>query len=116
MKIVYHPGQENSNTDALSQRLLLPPPNVGIAEDKTQVSRLPVIKETLLSSPWSGLLFTAYLPTSDVAPTDVSDYREELMTSLTSARELAAQAIQKAPYMTKNSVECLQSSIFPMIL
>ena len=62
VKIVYHPGQENSNTDTLSQRLLLPPPNVGIAEDKTQVSRLP------------GLLFTACLPTSDVAPTDVSDY------------------------------------------
>ena len=38
----------------------------------------------------------AYLPVTEISPTDVSDYREELMTSLTSARDLAAKAIRKA--------------------
>ena len=38
----------------------------------------------------------AYLPASEVNSTDVSDYREELMLSLSSARELAATSIQTA--------------------
>ena len=42
----------------------------------------------------------AYLPVTEISPTDVSDYREELMTSLTSARDLAAKAIRKAQART----------------
>ena len=38
----------------------------------------------------------AYLPTTDVSPTDVKNYKEELMLSLSSARELAASCIRKA--------------------
>ena len=38
----------------------------------------------------------AYLPTSEMIPVDVRDYREELMISLTSARDLAAEAIRRA--------------------
>ena len=37
VKIVYRPGRENSNADALSRRPLLPAPAVGIAEDEMQV-------------------------------------------------------------------------------
>ena len=37
----------------------------------------------------------SYLPTSDTSPKDVRDYREELMLSLTSAREVAASTIQR---------------------
>ena len=38
----------------------------------------------------------AYLPPSSTVPTDVCDYRKELMVSLTSARELATSTLQKA--------------------
>ena len=38
----------------------------------------------------------AYLPASEMIPVDVRDYREELMISLTSARDLAAEAISRA--------------------
>ena len=38
----------------------------------------------------------AYHPVSDTCPSNVEDYREELMISLSSARELAASKIQKA--------------------
>ncbi|MCG8620907.1 MAG: hypothetical protein MJE68_02745, partial [Proteobacteria bacterium] len=38
----------------------------------------------------------AFLPPSSVTPTDVDDYREELMLSLSSAREIATQSIQKS--------------------
>ena len=38
----------------------------------------------------------AFLPPSSVTPTDVDDYREELVLSLSSAREIAAQSIQKS--------------------
>ena len=38
----------------------------------------------------------ALLPPSTIQPTDVADYREELILSLSSARELAAKTIQKA--------------------
>ena len=38
----------------------------------------------------------AYLPATKVHPTDVQDYKEELMLSLSSARQLAASSIQKA--------------------
>ncbi len=38
----------------------------------------------------------ALLPLSPLEPCDVEDYREELVLSLSSARELAAQAIQQA--------------------
>ena len=38
----------------------------------------------------------AYLPTSEISSTDVSDYREELMASLSSARELTAKTLQRA--------------------
>ena len=37
-----------------------------------------------------------YLPDTPVQVTSVGDYRKELMLSLTSARDLAAQFIQKA--------------------
>ena len=42
VKIVYHPGRENTNTDALSRHPLLPDPEVRVAEDKIQVSRVSV--------------------------------------------------------------------------
>ena len=38
----------------------------------------------------------AYLPATKVHPTDVQDYKEELMLSLSSARQLAGSSIQKA--------------------
>lgn len=38
----------------------------------------------------------AYLPVSDISSVDVVDYREELMVSLSSARDLALKQIQKA--------------------
>ncbi len=38
----------------------------------------------------------ALLPTESVEPADVSDYREQLMISLSSARELAAGSIRAA--------------------
>ena len=52
----------------------------------------------------------AYLPGNEVNPTDVSDYREELMTSLTSAREIAAKTIQRAQVRYKNSMIAKPSS------
>ena len=39
----------------------------------------------------------AYLPTEDVHPTDVEDYREELMLLLSSARQLAASCMSEGP-------------------
>jgi len=39
---------------------------------------------------------SAPLPPSSLEPTDVTDYREELALSLSSARTLAASQIQKA--------------------
>ena len=47
----------------------------------------------------------AYLPGNEVNPTDVSDYREELMTSLTSAREIAAKTIQRAQVRYKKQYD-----------
>ena len=47
----------------------------------------------------------AYLPTEDIHPTDVEDYREELMLSLTSARQLAAGCIQKAQWRYKDQYD-----------
>ena len=47
----------------------------------------------------------AYLPGNEVNPTDVSDYREELMTSLTSAREIAAKIIQRAQVRYKKQYD-----------
>ena len=47
----------------------------------------------------------AYLPTDDIHPTDVEDYREELMLSLTSARRLAAGCIQKAQRRYKDQYD-----------
>ena len=38
----------------------------------------------------------ALLPTHPLEPTDISDYREELMLSLSSARDLAAKSIHRA--------------------
>ena len=38
----------------------------------------------------------AYLPVSSIHPTDITDYREELMCSLSSAREIAATSIRRA--------------------
>ena len=43
-----------------------------------------------------------YLPTSEISPTYVSDYREKLMMSLSSARKLAAETIQKAQVKYKS--------------
>ena len=42
MKIVYRPGREDSNADALSRHPQLPAPIVGIAEDKVQVVPITV--------------------------------------------------------------------------
>ena len=47
----------------------------------------------------------AYLPPSSVHPADVNDYREELMLSLSSAREIAAASIQKAQERYKKSYD-----------
>lgn len=47
----------------------------------------------------------AYLPTSDLSPYDLRDYREELMLSLTSARELAADTIQRAQARYKHQYD-----------
>ena len=47
----------------------------------------------------------AYLPTTDVSPTDVGNYKEELMLSLSSARELAASCIRKAQDKYKRSYD-----------
>ena len=48
----------------------------------------------------------AYLPaTTEVVPTDVSDYREELMLSLSSARQLAAGCLQRAQARYKRSYD-----------
>ena len=46
-----------------------------------------------------------WLPTSAVQPADVSDYREHLMLSLTTARELAAQTIQRAQQRYKKQYD-----------
>ena len=45
----------------------------------------------------------AYLPMTDVSAMDVTDYREELMLSLSSARQLAVKYIQKAQARYKKS-------------
>ena len=45
----------------------------------------------------------AYLPPSSLCPADVSDYREELMLSLSLARKLAAESIQKAQVKYKRN-------------
>ena len=46
----------------------------------------------------------AYLPADDTCPTDLEDYREELMLSLKSARELASSCIQKAQRQIQRTV------------
>ena len=47
----------------------------------------------------------AYLPADDTCPTDLEDYREELMLSLKSARELASSCIQKAQRQYKEQYD-----------
>ena len=47
----------------------------------------------------------AYLPTEDVHPTDVEDYKEELMLSLSSARQLAASCVQKVQRRYENQYD-----------
>ena len=47
----------------------------------------------------------AYLPVNEISPTGVSDYREELMTSITSARELTARTIQQAQARYKHQYD-----------
>lgn len=47
----------------------------------------------------------AYLPTTEVHPTDIDDYREELIVSLSSARQLAASCIQKAQAKYKHQYD-----------
>ena len=47
----------------------------------------------------------AYLPTSAIIPVDVHDYREELMVSLTSARDLAAEAVRRAQAQYKHQYD-----------
>ena len=65
----------------------------------------------------------AYLPPSSVQPADVNDYSEELMLSLSSAREIAAANIQKAQgglssvafkcqRITQDNPGCLSNSVF----
>ena len=46
-----------------------------------------------------------YLPPSSIHPADVSDYREELMLSVSSARELAASSIRRAQAKYKKSYD-----------
>ena len=47
----------------------------------------------------------AFLPTADINLTDVCDYREELMLTLSSARELAARNIQRAQKRYKDQYD-----------
>lgn len=55
----------------------------------------------------------AYLPTTEVYPTNVADYKEELMVSLSSARQLAVSCIRKAQARYKRSYD---RQIEPMTL
>ena len=48
---------------------------------------------------------SAFLPPSDVDPADPADYRQELMLALTSARELAAEAIRGAQNKYKRNYD-----------
>lgn len=52
----------------------------------------------------------AFLPPSSVIPTDVDDYREELMFSLSSAREIATQNIQKSQKQYKKHYDAKATS------
>ena len=52
----------------------------------------------------------ALLPPTPVKPTDVSDYREEPVLSLSSARDLAAKAIQKSQNKYKKHFDCKTTS------
>ena len=52
----------------------------------------------------------AFLPPSSVIPTDVDDYREELMLSLSSAREIATQSIQKSQKQYKKHYDAKATS------
>ena len=45
----------------------------------------------------------AYLPVSEISPSTVEDYRKELMVSLSSARNLALRALQKAQSRYKDN-------------
>ena len=47
----------------------------------------------------------AYLPVSEISPSTVEDYREELMVSLSSARNLALKALQKAQLTYKDNYD-----------
>ena len=47
----------------------------------------------------------ALMPPSPIEPTDVSDYREELILALSSARQLAAEAIQRAQVKYKRNYD-----------
>ena len=57
-------------------------------------------REAVLLTLWHGLYRTpteaALLPPTQLMPTEMEDYQEEVILSLSSARELAAKAIQKA--------------------
>ena len=52
----------------------------------------------------------AFLPPSSVIPTDVDDYREELMLSLSSAREIVTQSIQKSQKQYKKHYDAKATS------
>ena len=45
MKIVYRPGRDKANADALSRHPLLPAPAVEIGEDEVQISRVAASEE-----------------------------------------------------------------------
>ena len=70
----------------------------------TEISPLKIYMRALVKSHYFLLLGvdcrtpseSAPLPPSSLEPTDVTDYREELALSLSSARTLAASQIQKA--------------------
>ena len=49
----------------------------------------------------TSLTEAAFLPAALSQPTDISDYHEELMMSLTSAKELALTCIKKAQFKYK---------------
>ena len=63
----------------------------------------------------------AYLPPSSLYPADVSEYREELCLSVSSARQLAADAVQKAQkkykkYYDKQRAESAQLKVGEWVL
>ena len=65
-------------------------------------------REAVFAALWHGLqnpTESALLPLTQLIPTEVEDYQEEVILSLSSARELAAKAIQKAQKQYKTQYD-----------